>query len=162
MTSLKTFPAPPSSIDIHKQDARTSLRAVMDFNKRDQPRDGVPPIPPLPAIPAEYPKTFRPSGLQPNPYRFTPVPATPPFQHLHSPIGLLPNPYRFILPVDPATPPFKRARTSYDMVGKKSAKALSREEGLERTDNGLASTSWPEVAPINQKNYYTYVLSLNR
>ncbi|KKA28065.1 hypothetical protein TD95_003653, partial [Thielaviopsis punctulata] len=26
---------------------------------------------------------------------------------------------------------------------------------LERTDNGMKQTSWPEVAPINQKNYYT-------
>lgn len=29
--------------------------------------------------------------------------------------------------------------------------------GLERTDNGMKQTSWPDVAPINQKNYYTYV-----
>lgn len=29
--------------------------------------------------------------------------------------------------------------------------------GLERTDNGMKPTSWPEVTPINQKNYYTYV-----
>ena len=28
--------------------------------------------------------------------------------------------------------------------------------GLERTDNGMKMTSWPEVTPINQKNYYTY------
>lgn len=57
------------------------------------------------------------------------------------------------------------------MVGKKSGKAL-REEGplgtsrtksianwrlgLERTDNNLGFTSWPIIAPINQKNYYTY------
>jgi actin-related protein 8 len=27
--------------------------------------------------------------------------------------------------------------------------------GLERTDNGMKQTSWPDVAPINQKNYYT-------
>jgi actin-related protein 8 len=27
--------------------------------------------------------------------------------------------------------------------------------GLERTDNGMTQTSWPDVAPINQKNYYT-------
>ncbi|RAL60746.1 hypothetical protein DID88_009851 [Monilinia fructigena] len=32
---------------------------------------------------------------------------------------------------------------------------LMREEGLERTDNGLKQTSWPEATPINQKNYYT-------
>ena len=29
--------------------------------------------------------------------------------------------------------------------------------GLERTDNGMKQTSWPDVTPINQKNYYTYV-----
>jgi hypothetical protein len=62
------------------------------------------------------------------------------------------------------------------MVGKKSGKALLREEGkgfvkdkllfssshvligLARTDNGMKQTSWPEVQMINQKNYYTYVL----
>lgn len=44
------------------------------------------------------------------------------------------------------------------MVGKKSGKALLREEGLERTDNSLGLTSWPEVNPINQKNYYTEFL----
>lgn len=27
--------------------------------------------------------------------------------------------------------------------------------GLERTDNGMKLTSWPDVTPINQKNYYT-------
>lgn len=27
--------------------------------------------------------------------------------------------------------------------------------GLERTDNDLENTSWPQVAMINQKNYYT-------
>jgi actin-related protein 8 len=27
--------------------------------------------------------------------------------------------------------------------------------GLERTDNGMKQTSWPDVAAINQKNYYT-------
>jgi hypothetical protein len=27
--------------------------------------------------------------------------------------------------------------------------------GLERTDNGMKQTSWPDVPPINQKNYYT-------
>lgn len=41
--------------------------------------------------------------------------------------------------------------------GKKSGRTLMREEGLERTDNGLKQTSWPEAFPINQKNYYTYV-----
>lgn len=44
------------------------------------------------------------------------------------------------------------------MVGKKSGKALLREEGLERTDNSMPLTSWPEVNPINQKNYYTEFL----
>jgi hypothetical protein len=29
--------------------------------------------------------------------------------------------------------------------------------GLERTDNGMKQTSWPEVSMINQKNYYTSV-----
>ena len=29
--------------------------------------------------------------------------------------------------------------------------------GLERTDNGMKLTSWPDVVPINQKNYYTFV-----
>ena len=28
--------------------------------------------------------------------------------------------------------------------------------GLERTDNGMRQTNWPDVTPINQKNYYTY------
>ena len=41
------------------------------------------------------------------------------------------------------------------MVGKKSGKALLREEGLERTDNNMEMTSWPVVQAINQKNYYT-------
>lgn len=41
------------------------------------------------------------------------------------------------------------------MVGKKSGKALLREEGLERTDNGMKQSSWPDVPMINQKNYYT-------
>ncbi|KAL5604745.1 hypothetical protein BROUX41_001910 [Berkeleyomyces rouxiae] len=40
------------------------------------------------------------------------------------------------------------------MVGKVSERVLLR-EGLERTDNGMKQTTWPEVAPINQKNYYT-------
>lgn len=61
------------------------------------------------------------------------------------------------------------------MVGKKSEKALRDEGmrlmrsittqigrlniclGLERTDNSMGLSSWPVVAPINQKNYYTYV-----
>jgi actin-related protein 8 len=58
------------------------------------------------------------------------------------------------------------------MVGKKSGKAQLREEGmslpclslktnvfpegLEKTDNNLAQTSWPVISMINQKNYYTY------
>jgi actin-related protein 8 len=68
------------------------------------------------------------------------------------------------------------------MVGKKSGKALLRDEGkpdyggkmgflrvertngkpagLERTDNNMDLSSWPVVAPINQKNYYTYAASL--
>ncbi|KAI9732263.1 MAG: actin-like protein arp8 [Claussenomyces sp. TS43310] len=41
------------------------------------------------------------------------------------------------------------------MAGKKSAKALQEEEGLERTDNGMKQTSWPDISMINQKNYYT-------
>ena len=41
------------------------------------------------------------------------------------------------------------------MVGKKSGKALLREEGLERTDNNMEMTSWPVIQAINQKNYYT-------
>ncbi|KAL2443869.1 putative actin-related protein 8 [Exophiala dermatitidis] len=41
------------------------------------------------------------------------------------------------------------------MVGKKSGKALLREEGLERTDNNMELTSWPQIMAINQKNYYT-------
>ncbi|KAL8953941.1 MAG: hypothetical protein Q9222_000228 [Ikaeria aurantiellina] len=44
------------------------------------------------------------------------------------------------------------------MVGKKSGKALLREEGLERTDNNLDLTTWPQVSMINQKNYYTEYL----
>ncbi|KAJ5242821.1 uncharacterized protein N7469_001148 [Penicillium citrinum] len=40
------------------------------------------------------------------------------------------------------------------MVGKKSGKAL-RDEGLERTDNNMDLSSWPQVPAINQKNYYT-------
>ena len=68
------------------------------------------------------------------------------------------------------------------MVGKRSGKALLREEGkrhsqyllhldfayeltirslvgLERTDNNMDLTTWPQINPINQKNYYTYVLT---
>ncbi|KZF22716.1 chromatin remodeling complex subunit [Xylona heveae TC161] len=44
------------------------------------------------------------------------------------------------------------------MVGKKSGKALLREEGLERTDNNMDLTGWPQVNMINQKNYYTEYL----
>ncbi|POR38738.1 Putative actin-related protein 8 [Tolypocladium paradoxum] len=40
------------------------------------------------------------------------------------------------------------------MVGKVSERVLLR-EGLERTDNGMRLTTWPDVTPINQKNYYT-------
>jgi hypothetical protein len=29
--------------------------------------------------------------------------------------------------------------------------------GLERTDNNMELTSWPQVTMINQKNYYTCV-----
>ena len=28
--------------------------------------------------------------------------------------------------------------------------------GLARTDNQMGLTSWPQITPINQKNYYTY------
>ena len=31
----------------------------------------------------------------------------------------------------------------------------SRSPGLERTDNGMKQSNWPDVPPINQKNYYT-------
>lgn len=30
--------------------------------------------------------------------------------------------------------------------------------GLQRTDNNMDFTTWPQVNMINQKNYYTYVL----
>ncbi|RPB20758.1 actin-like ATPase domain-containing protein [Terfezia boudieri ATCC MYA-4762] len=43
---------------------------------------------------------------------------------------------------------------------KKSGRALLREEGLERTDNNLKSHTWPIVQMINQKNYYTFVLTV--
>lgn len=56
------------------------------------------------------------------------------------------------------------------MVGKKSGKALRDEgkttsqlanykltpTGLERTDNNMELSSWPQIPAINQKNYYTY------
>lgn len=32
--------------------------------------------------------------------------------------------------------------------------------GLERTDNNMSLSSWPQIPAINQKNYYTYVNSL--
>ena len=70
------------------------------------------------------------------------------------------------------------------MVGKKSGKALRDEgrvdvplhspitharrhkltiiSGLERTDNNMDLSSWPQVQAINQKNYYTYVRLLRR
>ena len=32
--------------------------------------------------------------------------------------------------------------------------------GLERTDNNLDLTNWPQITPINQKNYYTFVMML--
>ncbi|KAI9784032.1 MAG: actin-like protein arp8 [Peltula sp. TS41687] len=44
------------------------------------------------------------------------------------------------------------------MVGKKSGKALLKEEGLERTDNDMSLTAWPHISAINQKNYYTEYL----
>ncbi|KAK4697780.1 actin-related protein 8, partial [Lecanoromycetidae sp. Uapishka_2] len=44
------------------------------------------------------------------------------------------------------------------MVGKRSGKALLREEGLERTDNNMDLTTWPQINMINQKNYYTEYL----
>lgn len=46
------------------------------------------------------------------------------------------------------------------MVGKKSGRALLREEGLQRTDNNMEFTTWPQVNMINQKNYYTYGASI--
>lgn len=33
--------------------------------------------------------------------------------------------------------------------------------GLERTDNNMELSSWPQIPPINQKNYYTYVVRLH-
>ncbi|KAF2764926.1 actin-related protein, ARP8 class [Teratosphaeria nubilosa] len=44
------------------------------------------------------------------------------------------------------------------MVGKKSKTALLRDEGLQRTDNGLTFSIWPQAQMINQKNYYTEFL----
>ncbi|KAK0258283.1 hypothetical protein B0A54_00132 [Friedmanniomyces endolithicus] len=44
------------------------------------------------------------------------------------------------------------------MVGKKSGRALFKEEGLQRTDNNMEFTTWPQVPMINQKNYYTEFL----
>jgi len=44
------------------------------------------------------------------------------------------------------------------MVSKKSGRAQLREEGLERTDNNMDLTTWPQVGMINQKNYYTEFL----
>lgn len=44
------------------------------------------------------------------------------------------------------------------MVGKKSGRALLREEGLQRTDNNMEFSTWPVVNMINQKNYYTEFL----
>ncbi|OAL49379.1 actin-like ATPase domain-containing protein [Pyrenochaeta sp. DS3sAY3a] len=44
------------------------------------------------------------------------------------------------------------------MVGKKSGRAQLREEGLERTDNNMDLSTWPQISMINQKNYYTEFL----
>ncbi|RJE23869.1 hypothetical protein PHISCL_03781 [Aspergillus sclerotialis] len=41
------------------------------------------------------------------------------------------------------------------MVARKSGRALLRDEGLQRTDNNMDLSSWPQIPPINQKNYYT-------
>lgn len=72
-----------------------------------------------------------------------------------------------------ARPPRSEHETNTNMVGKKSGRALLREEGkqlynclhwettnsvapgLEKTDNEMDLTSWPQVQMINQKNYYT-------
>lgn len=68
-----------------------------------------------------------------------------------------------------------RSTRHLTMVGKVSERVLLREgspprspagsephcadtptsPGLERTDNGMKLTTWPDVTPINQKNYYT-------
>ncbi|KAM5475563.1 Actin-like protein arp8 [Microsporum audouinii] len=42
-------------------------------------------------------------------------------------------------------------------MGKKAGRSM-RDEGLQRTDNSMDLTSWPQIVAINQKNYYTYVL----
>jgi hypothetical protein len=34
---------------------------------------------------------------------------------------------------------------------------LTTDIGLERTDNNMELSSWPQIPAINQKNYYTYV-----
>ncbi|KAK2879330.1 hypothetical protein FQN49_000993 [Arthroderma sp. PD_2] len=39
-------------------------------------------------------------------------------------------------------------------MGKKGGRS-ARDEGLQRTDNSMDLTSWPQVVAINQKNYYT-------
>ncbi|KAK2786827.1 actin-like protein arp8 [Emmonsiellopsis sp. PD_33] len=45
------------------------------------------------------------------------------------------------------------------MVGKKSGTGEAlRKEGLARFHNNMSLTSWPQVAAINQKNYYTEYL----
>jgi hypothetical protein len=41
------------------------------------------------------------------------------------------------------------------LVGSGDADDTPFRPGLERTDNGMRQTSWPDVQPINQKNYYT-------
>ncbi|KIW08052.1 uncharacterized protein PV09_00996 [Verruconis gallopava] len=56
------------------------------------------------------------------------------------------------------TPVSYFASGSRKMPPKKSGRALLREEGLEKTDNDLPLTSWPQVQMINQKNYYTEYL----
>ena len=38
------------------------------------------------------------------------------------------------------------------------ATSLTISAGLERTDNNMDLTSWPQIPPINQKNYYTEYL----
>ena len=75
---------------------------------------------------------------------------------------------------DVADPSSRLTINTSTMVGKVTEKSLLREgktleprrrrnetnrlcTGLSRTDNGMKQTSWPDVTPINQKNYYTYV-----
>ncbi|KAK3071889.1 actin-like protein arp8 [Teratosphaeriaceae sp. CCFEE 6253] len=53
--------------------------------------------------------------------------------------------------------PFGSTPRFTTMVGKKSGRALFKEEGLQRTDNNMEFTIWPQVPMINQKNYYTMV-----